>query len=139
LAEVQARAPAADRTRASLVHRDFYDKQILVAPAGIGLLDLDTTCLGDGEIDVANFCAHLRLRSLQWHDSAEAWAPFAARFVAVYRACRPRTDMRRVRWYLASALLRLACLYALRPSWHALAPRLVEESRQALRAEGREG
>jgi len=136
--DVREGMPADDPARAALVHRDFYDKQILVAPARVGLLDLDTACLGDPEIDVANFCAHLRLRSLQWHSSSDAARPLTTRFLAAYRACRPCTDMHRVRWYLASALLRLACLYSLRPSWQALAPRLLEESRQALRAGGPE-
>ena len=136
--DVREGMPRDDPGRASLVHRDFYDKQVLVAPARVGLLDLDTVCLGDPEIDVANFCAHLRLRSLQWHSSGDAAGPLTTRFLGAYRACRPRTDMHRVRWYLASALLRLACLYSLRPSWQALAPRLLAESRQALRAGGPE-
>src|SRR2546428_1906801 len=129
--DVREGRPRDDPGRASLVHRDFYDKQVLVAPACVGLLDLDTVCLGDPEIDVANFCAHLRLRSLQWHSSGDAAGPLTTRFLGAYRACRPRTDMHRVRWYLASALLRLACLYSLRPSWRAAAPRPLQGSRHA--------
>jgi len=132
LSALREGAPGNDPGRASLVHRDFYDKQILVTPARIGLLDLDTVCLGDPEIDVANFCAHLRLRSLQKYSSCASAVPLAAVFLAAYTACQPRTDVSRVRWYLASTLLRLACLYALRPAWRTLAPRLLDESREAL-------
>jgi len=133
LSALREGAPGDDPGRPSLVHRDFYDKQILVTPARIGLLDLDTVCLGDPEIDVANFCAHLRLRSLQKYSSCASAVPLAAAFLAAYAACQPRTDVSRVRWYLASTLLRLACLYSLRPAWRALAPRLLDESREALR------
>ena len=132
LADLQEAAPGDDPRRATLVHRDFYDKQVLVTGARIGLLDLDTVCLGDAEIDVANFCAHLRLRELQKDGSAAAAISLVQHFIAAYVACRTATDPNRVRWYQASALLRLACLYALRPAWHALAPRMLEESRKAL-------
>lgn len=115
-----------------LVHRDFYDKQLLVGDGALGLLDLDTACLGDGEIDVGNFCAHLLLRSLQVPD--QQWDPVQAsrRFVDVYRAERRGADPERIRWYRASALLRLACVYALRPWWPMLGPRLIAASRNAL-------
>jgi hypothetical protein len=94
------------------------------------LLDLDTAA-SDGEIDVANFCAHLVLRALQ--SPSSAWDPIllGEAFVEAYRTrraiARPLLD-----WYRGSALLRLACLYALRPRWRALAPQLAAASRRAL-------
>jgi aminoglycoside phosphotransferase (APT) family kinase protein len=132
LRHVRDAAPPDDPTRATLVHRDFYDHQVLVAPERIGFLDLDTACLGDAEIDVANFCAHLRLRALQKNRSTAAAIGLAREFIAVYSAARPATDADRIRWYQASTLLRLACLYALRPAWHALAPRMADDSRKVL-------
>jgi Ser/Thr protein kinase RdoA (MazF antagonist) len=134
LGVLERRLPVVGVTRASLVHRDFYDKQVLIGAAAIGLLDLDTACLGDGEIDVANFCAHLALRALQSHTAIDAFLPLQQQFVQAYRGLRPTTNMRLVSWYLASALLRLACIYALRPRWHTLAPRLIEESSRVLNA-----
>ena len=134
LGALQAQLPVADATHASLVHRDFYDKQVLVGSSTIGLLDLDTACLGDGEIDVANFSAHLALRALQSQAAVEAFRPLREQFVEAYAAHRPATNMRLVTWYRASALLRLACIYALRPWWHTLAPRLIDESSRVLDA-----
>jgi hypothetical protein len=131
LARLETALPAGERP-ATLVHRDFYDKQVLVGASRVGLLDLDTLCHGDPEIDVANFGAHLTLRGLQWHASPDALAPLAAAFADAYRRQRPDLDRRRVDWYRASTLLRLACLYALRPWWEEITPRLVEESHRAL-------
>jgi len=131
LARLEAARPSGERPLV-LVHRDFYDKQVLVGAPRVGLLDLDTLCHGDAEIDVGNFCAHLVLRGLQWHDGPEALADHEAAFVDAYRKRRPDLDRVRLDWYRASALLRLACLYALRPRWVALAPRLIQESGRAL-------
>src|SRR5207244_75081 len=65
LAGLERAAPHDAVAVPALVHRDFYDKQVLVGTSTIGFLDLDTVCQGDGEIDVGNFCAHLVLRALQ--------------------------------------------------------------------------
>ena len=115
-----------------VVHRDFYDKQVLVGARRVGVLDLDTLCHGDAEIDVGNFCAHLVLRGLQWHDAPDAFAELGTVFVGAYREHRSALDRARLEWYRASTLLRLACVYALRPRWAALAPRLAQESGRAL-------
>ena len=63
-------------------------------------------------------------------------AELRERFLAAYGARGAGMDPQRTRWYLASTLLRLACIYALRPPWHTLAPRLCRESRRALGHEG---
>ncbi|TMA49139.1 MAG: hypothetical protein E6J76_13645 [Deltaproteobacteria bacterium] len=134
LAGLERAAPHDAVAVPALVHRDFYDKQVLVGTSTIGFLDLDTVCQGDGEIDVGNFCAHLVLRALQAGISTEAAERLGEVLVASYRAARPAADPRRVAWYRASALLRLACVYALRPWWHGLAPTLIDESRRTLEA-----
>jgi hypothetical protein len=127
--------PDGENTCPVLVHRDFYDKQVVVGSSRIGMLDLDTVCLGDGEIDVANFCAHLLLRAIKKEGSPfERTLAVRQEFLEAYRQLRPTTEMRLVTWYLASALLRLGCVYAMRPWRHALAPRLIEASRRALEA-----
>jgi hypothetical protein len=108
----------------ALVHRDFYDKQILLGDSGIALLDLDTACRGDPEIDLANFGAHLRLRGLQW-GQRETCEWIEECFLRAYPG-RVATD--RVVWYRRAALLRLACVYAFRPHWHHLAPQLIAEA-----------
>jgi len=132
LGAVHRRFPPDATAPPALVHRDFYDKQVLVGASRIGLLDLDTMCQGDGEIDVGNFSAHLVLRALQAGAGAESAAPLAEALIGAYRAARPAADPHRIAWYRSAALLRLACVYALRPWWHALAPVLLDESRRAL-------
>jgi len=132
LARLRCRVPAGEAAAGSVVHRDFYDRQVLVGPSRIAFLDLDTVARGHAEIDVANFCAHLVLRSLQWHSRADAFAPLRDEFVGRYRGLRPGTDANLLSWYLASALLRLACVYSLRPWWHTLSLPLAEASRRAL-------
>ena len=132
LAAVERHVPPEATAPPALVHRDFYDKQVLVGASRVGLLDLDTVCQGDGEVDVGNFSAHLVLRALQEGAGAETAGPLAEALVAAYRAARPGADPRRIAWYRSAALLRLACVYALRPWWHALAPVLLDESRRTL-------
>ncbi|MGH2531379.1 MAG: phosphotransferase [Thermomicrobiales bacterium] len=43
----------------ALIHGDFYDDQILVAPDGVTLIDLDEARHGHPLIDVGNYLAHL--------------------------------------------------------------------------------
>ena len=67
-----AAALAAGGSNAVLLHRDFYDKQIIVDGDGsVGLLDFDTLATGEAALDVANALVHLELRAWQ-----RAW-PFA--------------------------------------------------------------
>jgi hypothetical protein len=111
----------ADTAGRALIHRDFYDKQILLSGNTIVLLDMDTACRGDAEIDLGNFCAHLELRALQW----KAPGAFADLGHVLLNAYPLDANAERVSWYRAAALLRLACVYALRPHWRLLAPALI--------------
>lgn len=124
--DLQRTAPEGSSSLA-VVHRDFYDKQLLLFEGGLSLLDLDTVCHGDAEIDIGNFAAHLWLRGLQLQESKRC-DDLAATFVAAYPAT---VDPRRVRWYRRTALLRLACNYAMRPRWRQIAPAIIEECRRS--------
>jgi len=107
-------------------HRDFHDGQLLVDGGRLRLLDLDTASRAAPELDPGNFLAHLRLRQLQ------GLAPDAERLARGFldgyreRAEPPHPD--RLRWYTASALLRLACVYALRPCWSHASASLADEA-----------
>lgn len=105
------------------VHRDFYDKQVLLAPEQTALLDLDTLAHGDAEIDLGNFIAHLFLRGVQWKRDEEMQLA-AATFLAAYPAS---IDVARLHWYRRSTLLRLSCVYALRPNCEAIVRALLAE------------
>ncbi len=121
-AELVRTQPTIGGTKA-FVHRDFYDKQVLLSPHGLTFLDIDTACEGDAEIDLGNFCAQLRLRGLQFGLQAKC-AHLERTFLAAYPA---KVAAERVAWYRRSSLLRLACGYALRPNWRHLTPALLEQ------------
>lgn len=113
------------------VHRDFYDRQLLVDGDRTALIDLDTVARGHAEIDLANFVAHLYLRAEQDDGpGAEhsvnvflgAWAERAGR----------RPDPELLRFYLASSFFRLACLYTTRPGGAPLVSSLLRYARLAL-------
>lgn len=97
----------------SLIHRDFHDKQVLVADDGtVGILDFDLMALGDPALDLANLLAHLDLRHGQGMlvevDRLQA---------AVLDAYAPSARIRaHLPGYLALARRRLEAVYGFRPT-----------------------
>lgn len=109
---------------ATFAHRDFHDKQVLFDDSCSWLLDVDTACTGDRELDLGNLLAQLFLRGLQWdrvaaHRELEATAEHAYGDGAHHEVTR---------WYRRASLLRLACAYQLRPHWSHLVPALLDEA-----------
>lgn len=95
-------------------HRDLHDKQLLWSlHSGPGLLDVDTACLADPALDLGNLRAHARLRRLQglWR-SHEADTVITAVDAAADRLAVPATTLA---VYERAAVLRLGCVYAVRP------------------------
>ncbi len=122
LARVSAELERRRWFRAAPIHRDFYDKQVLVDGARTVLIDFDTLCLGDPALDVGNFLAHQRLAELQGRGRAR---PVAKAFLAAYGAAQSPDFSDRVESYARATLLRLACLYSLRSRWtHVVKPLL---------------
>jgi hypothetical protein len=95
----------------SVIHRDFYEKQVFVEGGQITFLDFDTAALGEREIDVANMIAHLERRE----------PPNAPALVRAFREGYGPVDESRLRAYRASAGLRLECVHAFRPPFGAAA------------------
>lgn len=110
-----------------ITHRDFYDKQIIVGTDGMYLIDLDTVAMSDQALDVGNFLAHISLRALQHGETGEEMAHDAHLFTSAYSAHNPHVERVRIVFYCAAALLRLACLYAYRPTWRRVVVRLLDE------------
>ncbi len=108
--------------KATLVHRDFYEKQILVEGLQAILIDFDTLCLSDPAIDVGNFLAHLRLAGLQHSGKPDH---MEEAFLAAYGPAPSQDFPTRVDARTKSSLLRLACLYSLWPQWTHLAEPLL--------------
>lgn len=115
----------------TLLHRDFYDKQVLATPGRLTLLDLDTLTVGDSALDLGNFLAHVRLRQLQAPRHARALAAAGNAFQDAYGTHNELLP--RLSWWRAAATLRLSALYALRPRWRSLVPQLLEEVETCLR------
>lgn len=114
------------------VHRDFYDKQVLVGPATV-LIDFDTLATGCAEMDLANFVAHLHLREIQRGGDATVATRRAALFLDGYNRQAPRAaETRLLNFYLASTSLRLACLYRFREPAGSAARRLLALAVHAL-------
>ncbi|HHN78313.1 MAG TPA: hypothetical protein ENK11_06540 [Phycisphaerales bacterium] len=110
--------------RRAVLHRDFYDKQIVIDTDGTpGFLDFDTLGVGEPELDLANMLGHIELRVLQGECSPETAREAATAFLDAYGPAN--TD--RIGAYLDSTRLRLAMLYAYRPKWARLAPMLLDK------------
>ena len=101
---------------AMLLHRDLHDKQVLweKTTGSLAALDLDTCALGEGALDCGNLLAHIELRGFQGIYSAPIRA--AAARVVTTMAGQLGITPERLDAYTQAARLRLACVYAFRPS-----------------------
>ncbi|MGR9117315.1 MAG: phosphotransferase family protein [Gammaproteobacteria bacterium] len=105
-----------------LVHRDFYDKQILFTQDKTTLIDFDTACMADPAIDIGNFIAHLQLLDLQ---GVQLPADAIRCFIDGYDAPRTSNWNQRVSVYQRSTLLRLVCIYLFWPRYKHLPEKLL--------------
>ena len=103
-------------------HRDFYEKQVLIANDFAGLLDFDTLCLADPALDIGNFLAHLKLVRLQ---GIGRFSGAEDRFICGYGITDPGLALRITHWQKAT-LLRLVCLYSFWPRWTEVCAPLLE-------------
>lgn len=117
-------------------HGDYYDKQALYQDGALTMIDFDSLRLADPALDVGNFIAHLNLRGLQRHQSATAFDGAERAFLRSY-GNKEAAFAERVRWWRVISLLRLVCVYVLRPKWKALAPRLLAEADRYMEIETR--
>ncbi|HWB71922.1 MAG TPA: phosphotransferase [Egibacteraceae bacterium] len=104
-AGVRALARALDRpwARTTVVHRDLYEQQILVADR-VDLIDLDNAAAAPPELDVGNLLAHLQLRGAR--DTT------GSAILDGYRQAGGELDDVRLRQCTALARLRLACIHS---------------------------
>ncbi len=108
---------------ASLLHRDIHEAQLLIGDGCVRLIDLDTMARGDVEADLAVYLSHLLLSLAGEADGAPPFEAAAQRFLDAYRSDGGQIDDRRLRCYLASALLRLGAIHLFRrPRPHATDP-----------------
>jgi len=98
------------------IHRDFYDRQVLLGKNQTILVDIDTLSRGDPAVDVGTFLAHLWLDVLaqSGDSSGPAFESHARHVLIFYQESGGRLCRRSLRWSWASALLRLGAVHALR-------------------------
>jgi hypothetical protein len=123
LARVRSDLAHCRGAEATLVHRDFYEKQVAVGDQRTVLIDFDTLALGDPALDLGNFLAHLRLAELQGRGHSER---LSEAFLQGYGKSFSAGVARRTEAYTRSSLLRLACLYSFSTRWRGLTQPLLE-------------
>lgn len=128
--QLQKRTPTL--STGALCHRDLHDGQLLVNAGALALLDFDLLCVAAPEVDAGNLIAHIYLRAFQQGQ----WEPsqanrLASQFLAGYRKIGSLNSDALVAC-CASALLRLALVYAVRPRWQPLAEPLTRAASDVL-------
>ncbi|MEW5874630.1 MAG: aminoglycoside phosphotransferase family protein [Candidatus Zixiibacteriota bacterium] len=128
LGELLRRLPSTPAIGKTIIcHRDFYDKQVLFDGTRSILVDYDTLSEGDASLDYGNFAAHLQWRAMQTPKAAGIIEAGLEAFDRRRRHANPELTQR-VEWWIAAALLRIACLYLWRPRWSELASELLSNS-----------
>jgi len=125
LDKIQEFAVGLTPSRFVTVHRDFYDKQLIMDGQRTALIDLDTLSMGCPEIDVANFLAHLDLRYLQRGTERHRSVEWRDAFLAEYRVHGKPLNSVLVTFFTATTYFRLACRYRLISRGEALARTLL--------------
>ncbi len=130
LARVHVNLERSRNAPQAVVHRDFYDKQVLIAEDRTVLIDFDTLCCADPAIDIGNFLAHCRLRAIQGLTSSSGIERVFLEAYSLRKDCERKAGgvdfETRVGAYRDAALLRLACLYAFWPKWRHVSMPLLE-------------
>ena len=97
-----------------LVHRDFYAAQVLRQRENTWIVDLDTMSMGHPEVDIATFSAHLLLDEIVRGSTDDQAASLVRFFVDAYRNHGGKLSPDHLRFYLSSAIARLAAIHATR-------------------------
>lgn len=124
MARVREELRAIDDPPASIVHRDFYDKQVLIDRDDTILIDFDTMAMSDPAIDIGNFLAHVELARLQ---GVPVQADAELQFLAAYEGPADAGFSQRVHAYTRATFLRLSCLYAFWPRWSHVVDGLLKQ------------
>ncbi|MEZ5659918.1 MAG: phosphotransferase [Burkholderiaceae bacterium] len=90
-------------------HRDLHEGQIMVTTDGTGLLDFDTFCLSDPDIDAGNLLAHLR-----WRERLCADGDLRASTQLVHRLVQSFGPSRagRIAFWSRVSMLRICAIHA---------------------------
>lgn len=117
----------------AMIHRDFYDSQMLRLESGWGLVDFDTVAQGDPEQDVGNFIGHAIWDVLKRGADDANWTGPVGEFLEMYESSMKdspgKSTVRslcpaRLQFYLASSLLRVGIIHSMRTGTEQSAMRL---------------
>ena len=100
--------------RPLVLHRDLHYKQLLWDGSTLGVLDVDTAARGEVALDLGNLLAHADLRLTQNIFTPSTSDTIAGHVNTVAAALN--VNPARLETYHRAALLRLACVYAFRPT-----------------------
>ncbi len=119
-----------------LLHRDFYEKQLVWSEGCTTILDLDTLATGEAALDVGNLIAHAALYQMTRRRAPVTVADLHALADAVLRAYRSaggHVADDAVWWYAASSLARGGALHGLRTLTRRVSPWLWDASEAVLK------
>ena len=91
------------------IHRDFHDKQIIIAGDRSTLIDFDTVRLGDPAQDIGNFLAHIHLHAAHGLIKPAQTSEWIA-FIDGYQSMTCSPSMLNIDWHRRASLLRLAMI-----------------------------
>jgi hypothetical protein len=92
------------------IHRDFYERQLIVGRRTTTLLDLDTLAQGSPTVDLGNLLAHAYLAVLDTGRSRRRYDLFARELVTRYEQQMGPVDRRALAFFWATALFRVCGL-----------------------------
>ncbi len=120
----------------TLIHGDFYAKQVLVSAGRVSLLDVDDLRLGDPAYDLGLFLAHLERDVLRGRLSERRRDICRSRLLCAYQAAGGIVNPYRVDLRTAQGLVELAHhpFRLCEPYWEASTEALLTMSRNYLRA-----
>lgn len=114
MVEAAARiAESIDARQCCVVHRDFYDRQVLTDGRHLAVCDLDTLATGPAAVDLGNFAAHDILNGLIASRRPSIDSTLTP-IIEAYRRFSPSMDARAVAFFCATSLLRVGAVHALR-------------------------
>ncbi len=99
--------------RPCVIHRDFYERQLLAGANGPVLIDLDTLAAGDRCVDLGNLAAHLALSRLAAGERVRS-TPLCREIADLYEQSGHAVDRRRLAYFAAASMFRVAAVHAVR-------------------------
>jgi len=102
----------------TMIHRDFYDAQIIWDGRRVWILDFDQLCVGDPALDVGHCVAHLASLAYRVTGRPDSLAVAARILLETYLKSNPISIESRLPFYKACTFIKLAAKEARRKREH---------------------